>query len=72
MRIGGMGAVLRENAGAEGSRRAADGSHEGCAPGQWRRGAAPREKSLDDYVNELDALLDSSSVQVVPEPHTKE
>ena len=39
--IGGMGAVLRERAGAEGERRAADGCHEGCGPGWWRHGAAP-------------------------------
>ena len=39
--IGGMGAVWRERAGAEGERRAADGSHEGCGPGWWRHGAAP-------------------------------
>ncbi len=39
-RIGGMGAVLRERAGAEGARRAADGGHEGCGPGWWRQGAA--------------------------------
>jgi hypothetical protein len=35
-----MGAELRERAGAEGERRAADGCHEGCGPGWWRHGAA--------------------------------
>jgi hypothetical protein len=35
-----MGDVWRERAGAEGTRRAAEGSHEGSAPGRWRRGAA--------------------------------
>ena len=39
-RIGGMGALLRVRAGAEGPRRAADGCHPGCAPGRCRGCAA--------------------------------
>ncbi|MFE8600327.1 M48 family metalloprotease [Archangium violaceum] len=47
-----MGAVLRERAGAEGTRRAADGCHEGCAPGQ----SAPEVYIVEESVQNAFAV----------------
>ncbi|WP_233262330.1 DEAD/DEAH box helicase, partial [Vitiosangium sp. GDMCC 1.1324] len=41
LRIGGIEGMLRERAGAEGPRRAADGGRPSSAPGGWRSRAAP-------------------------------